>query len=241
MSSRSIGVTNVVFSRWMMSWVMRSPSCSALSRSRPRPLSSGHSWNMSRSSLDERSVFWPASVKRSKKTRSCGTSENRATGGEPSRAFGRRACRPALRRPARVVPWSVGRAAPSARAAGCVAACRSAASRVQRPSLPELPGIGVVGEGAIEHVAELVLQRRVLDRRDQLDAVVEVARHQVGRADVDVRARRRARSEKIRECSRKRPTIETTWMFSETPGTPGRSAQIPRTLSSTWTPACEAR
>ena len=30
-------------------------------------------------------------------------------------------------------------------------------------------------------------------------------------------------------------------MFSETPGTPGRSAQIPRTLISTSTPACEAR
>ena len=30
-------------------------------------------------------------------------------------------------------------------------------------------------------------------------------------------------------------------MFSETPGTPGRSAQIPRTLSSTRTPAWEAR
>ena len=28
MSSRSIGVTNVWLSRWMMSWVIRSPSCS---------------------------------------------------------------------------------------------------------------------------------------------------------------------------------------------------------------------
>ena len=30
-------------------------------------------------------------------------------------------------------------------------------------------------------------------------------------------------------------------MFSETPATPGRRAQIPRTLMSTSTPACEAR
>ena len=34
MSSRSIGVTKVVLSRWMMSWVIRSPSCSALRMSR---------------------------------------------------------------------------------------------------------------------------------------------------------------------------------------------------------------
>ncbi len=41
MSSRSIGVTKVELSRWMMSWVILSPSCSALRISRPRPASSG--------------------------------------------------------------------------------------------------------------------------------------------------------------------------------------------------------
>ena len=41
MSSRSIGVTKVEFSRLMMSWVIRSPSCSALTISRERPVSSG--------------------------------------------------------------------------------------------------------------------------------------------------------------------------------------------------------
>ena len=81
MSSRSIGVTKVVLSRWMMSWVIRSPSCSALRMSRASPLSSGHCSSMSRSSFEVRRVFWPASVKRSKKTRSWGTSENRATAG----------------------------------------------------------------------------------------------------------------------------------------------------------------
>ena len=30
-------------------------------------------------------------------------------------------------------------------------------------------------------------------------------------------------------------------MFSDSPGTPGRSAQMPRTHSCTFTPACEAR
>ena len=40
----------------------------------------------------------------------------------------------------------------------------------------------------------------------------------------------------MRECSRKRSTIETTSMFALTPGTPGRSAQMPRTLSRMRTP-----
>src|SRR4051812_6241351 len=46
---------------------------------------------------------------------------------------------------------------------------------------------------------------------------------------------------KMRECSRKRPTTETTEMFSLTSGTPGTRQQMPRMLSSTGTPACEAR
>ena len=41
MSSRSIGVTNVEFSRWWMSWVIRSPSCSQITMSRARSLRSG--------------------------------------------------------------------------------------------------------------------------------------------------------------------------------------------------------
>ena len=46
---------------------------------------------------------------------------------------------------------------------------------------------------------------------------------------------------KTRECSRKRPRIERTRMFSDRPGTPGRIAQMPRTQMSTGTPAWEAR
>ena len=45
---------------------------------------------------------------------------------------------------------------------------------------------------------------------------------------------------KTRVCSRKRPTIERTRMFSESFGTPGRSAHTPRTMRSTFTPACDA-
>ena len=67
MSSRSIGVTKVELRRWMMSWVIRSPSCSAFSTSRPRPSSSGQVpiiWSSSRAAC---SAFWPAWMKRSKK------------------------------------------------------------------------------------------------------------------------------------------------------------------------------
>lgn len=46
---------------------------------------------------------------------------------------------------------------------------------------------------------------------------------------------------KIRECSRKRPSIERTRMFSERPATPGRIAQMPRTQMATGTPAMDAR
>ena len=48
MSSRSIGVTEVLLSRWMMSCVIRSPSCSQIRISRPSPPASGHdfiSWS----------------------------------------------------------------------------------------------------------------------------------------------------------------------------------------------------
>ena len=44
----------------------------------------------------------------------------------------------------------------------------------------------------------------------------------------------------MRECSRKRPTTDTTRMFSLTPSTPGRRQQMPRMLRSIGTPACEA-
>src|SRR5215204_1375175 len=80
MSSPSIGVTNVVFIRWTMSWVIRSPSCSASRISRASPVSSGHSWSISWSMRAARSVFCPASLKRSKNTLSRGTRLGSRTG-----------------------------------------------------------------------------------------------------------------------------------------------------------------
>ena len=48
-------------------------------------------------------------------------------------------------------------------------------------------------------------------------------------------------NQKIRLCSRNRPSTERTSMVSASPGTPGRSAQMPRVSSWTGTPAREAR
>lgn len=46
---------------------------------------------------------------------------------------------------------------------------------------------------------------------------------------------------KTRECSRNRPSTDRTRMFSDRPVTPGRTAQMPRTHTSTGTPAWDAR
>ena len=67
------------------------------------------------------------------------------------------------------------------RAAG--ARSSSADTRSQVPSASQLPGLGVVGEQRLEDRLELVAHVRVLDRHDDLDPVVEVARHQVGAAE----------------------------------------------------------
>ena len=45
----------------------------------------------------------------------------------------------------------------------------------------------------------------------------------------------------MRLCSRKRPTIDLTRIFSDSPGTPGRRQQMPRTTSSMRTPRWLAR
>ena len=48
-------------------------------------------------------------------------------------------------------------------------------------------------------------------------------------------------NQKTRLCSRKRPRIERTSIVSDSPGTPGRSAQIARVTSWTGSPCWEAR
>ena len=47
-------------------------------------------------------------------------------------------------------------------------------------------------------------------------------------------------NDRIRLCSRKRPSTLRTVILSLRPGTPGRSMQIPRVMISTLTPAVEA-
>src|SRR3954470_8940244 len=74
MSSPSIGVTKVELTRLARSWVIRSPSCSARRISRASPDFSGQSLSISCSNRAARTVFWPAWLNRSKKTRSRGTS-----------------------------------------------------------------------------------------------------------------------------------------------------------------------
>ena len=133
-------------------------------------------WSSSRAACR---VFWPASMKRSKKVRSRGSREKRATRPIllvrrwPRRNVSRRP-RPDARRRAR----RSARAAPPGR---CAARPRAGEPGPDAVGV-ELPGVGVVGEAALEHVEQLGLQLRVLDRRDQLDPAVEVARHQVGGA-----------------------------------------------------------
>ena len=75
----------------------------------------------------------------------------------------------------------------------------------------------------------------------RFDAPVEVARHHIRRRDVDLRLRVRQPSplpkQKMRRCSRKRPTIDLARILSDKPGLPGRRQQMPRTISSIFTPA----
>src|SRR5215217_3773860 len=82
MSSRSIGVTNVWLRRWIMSWVILSPSCSQIRMSRASSLRSGYCVSSSSSSAAARRMFPPASSNRSKNSRSRGARTlARRTGG----------------------------------------------------------------------------------------------------------------------------------------------------------------
>ena len=72
MSSRSIGVTNVWLRRWMMSCVIRSPSCSHTTMSRASSPWSGHCSTIRSSRPAARTMFAPASSNRSKNSRSFG-------------------------------------------------------------------------------------------------------------------------------------------------------------------------
>src|SRR3954453_21873079 len=73
MSSRSIGVTNVLLGCWNMSWGIRSPSCSQTRMSRASSARSGHAARIWSSSSGTGTTFAAASSKRSKNSRSRGT------------------------------------------------------------------------------------------------------------------------------------------------------------------------
>ena len=169
----------------MMSWVIRSPSCSASRISLRELVVVGPRAHHLVEQPRGRTVFCPASMKRSKKVRSRGRREKRATAGQSYWSSGRRPGE--LSRRSRRAARRRGRRGARAAPPGRCAAGRFRRRRVQSPSAVELPGVGVVGEAALEHVEQLRLQVRVFDRRDQLDPAVEVARHQVGRADQDPR------------------------------------------------------
>jgi hypothetical protein len=64
-------------------------------------------------------------------------------------------------------------------------------------------------------------RRRIADGEHHFAALEQVARHPDGGSDVGLFIAPLAKW-KIRECSRKRPTMERTRMRSESPFTPGR-------------------
>ena len=91
MSSPSIGVTKVVLTRWTISWVILSPSCSASRISRARPPVVGPALeHLLRAAARRAAVFWPARLKRSKKTRSRGNERGQLHGRESTGRRGRR-------------------------------------------------------------------------------------------------------------------------------------------------------
>ena len=109
-----------------------------------------------------------------------------------------------------------------------------AAAPSSRPA--ELPGLCVVGEQRVERGGRAAAGRAVLDRRDDLEPVVEVARHQVGAAEEYV-VRFAGLEDGRRGCARGsgRATLRTR-MFSLSPGTPGRSVQMLRATMSISAP-----
>ena len=158
--------------------------------------------------------------------------------------------RPPRRRPARAAAGLTVPVPGRRRCRWIRAACRSTQRSVRAEVVPlpvpsgsrcheDVPS-SVDSSMQLDELADLV---GVGDADQRLDAPVEVAVHQVRRADVDLRALERGvrgvvelANAKMRECSRKRPRMERTRMFSLRPGTPGRSAQMPRTTMSIGTP-----
>ena len=78
---------------------------------------------------------------------------------------------------------------------GASAACRPGVARVHVPSAPSSHAF-VSSASALSRIAcDVLADARVLDRDEHLDPVVEVARHEVGAADVRRRVARRPRTQ----------------------------------------------
>ena len=60
------------------------------------------------------------------------------------------------------------------------------------PVRSQLPGVRLVGEDEIEHLEEAGLELGVVHRDDDLDPAIEIAAHEVGRADVDLEGQARS-------------------------------------------------
>ena len=107
----------------------------------------------------------------------------------------------------------------------------------------ELPGQRVVGQVHLEDLLEAGLQLGLVDRHQRLDAPVEVAGHQVGRADEDPwagRDRRRWRSGRS-GCARGSGRRSTAPGCAPTArARPGMRQQMPRMMRSISTPALDA-
>ena len=104
----------------------------------------------------------------------------------------------------------------------------------------QLAGAHVVLPHRVERLDDLLREGGLDDGERDLDAAEEVPLHPVGRREPDLRARRRSRR-RTRGCARgSGPRCDRTRIVSETPGTPGRRQQMPRTRRSIGTPACDA-
>ena len=110
---------------------------------------------------------------RSPTGRSLGALDVGSAAARRSRRRRARSMASSLSRPATLTPVHVRDAAPA-------------------PVRPEHPGVGVVGEDQVENLEQAGLQLGVVHRHQHLDAPVEVALHQVGRADEELERQRPA-------------------------------------------------
>ena len=108
------------------------------------------------------------------------------------------------------------------------------------PVRGELPRRRRVRERAVEDRDQLLAEPRLLDRHDDLDPAVEIARHQVGAAEEDLHlvADLEPVQAAVLEDSGRRSNARV--MFSLIPGTPGLSMQIERATISIVAPCWDA-